>query len=144
MEQTEFDKYIMMCTIFSGKMNTMANSIDLVIKVILENLRQDFKERDMLGRKIKLFKQNKDKISPVYSGDFDELVKKIERFNGNWNVTKHGMIVGNMNPYPTFEKDGAIYGFDPQTIRGIDSEFSEIMSSISIISNKLLPTPQST
>jgi hypothetical protein len=136
MEPEELDNYIQICSIFSGNMNNMGNSIDIAISQILEELGCDLRKSKMLGGKIGSFAKRKTDLSPKYSGNFDDLVEKLENFNKNWINIKHGTIVGNLNSFPTFHKDGIIYGFDPIKIKEINSEFTEIISSLSEISNR--------
>jgi hypothetical protein len=91
MDKQEVEKYLSEIYIFQGQMNGMANSIDLLLQVIFERIGTDIPK--MLGRKISKFKNCKSTILVKYTGDFDELIKKLERFNEYWNISKHGMVV---------------------------------------------------
>lgn len=135
MTNNDFNKYMVNCQNFSGKMNVMANSIDLIISFILEDLGYEL-GRKTLGAKINLFEKKESQLLSSYSGDLNLLIAKLNRFNKNWNVTKHGMVVGGSR-YITFSKDGTLFEFNPNTIIEIDEEFTEIMKGINEIFNGL-------
>ena len=88
----------------------------------------------MLGTKICKFKESKVVLADKYIGDFDKLVKKLWKFNENWTITKHGMIVGGKQEL-TFRKDGEFHTFDPKRQEEIDQEFTEIMGALTEIWN---------
>jgi hypothetical protein len=66
-------------------------------------------------------------LEHLYTGDFDEFVRKLERFNKNWVVTKHGILVGGTQKI-TIYKDERMYIFDQRKQEEIDDEFTQIMS----------------
>jgi len=115
-------------------MNSLANSIELMIEVIFEN--SGIHSQQMLGAKIKKFEENKSILTGNYTGNFGKLVEKLRRFNNNWNVTKHGMIVLG-SPVMTIRKNGKFFLFDQKIQDVIDQEFSQIMKALIEISNKL-------
>lgn len=131
----DLDKSISRCQVFSGKMNMMGNSIDLVISPIVEKIGYNLMGKP-LGPKIGAFKKNRTRLIPNYSGDFDLLTAKLDRFNVSWNATKHGTMVGSAK-HLTFLKNGTIIVFDPKKIAEIKEEFTEIMSGIIEIWNTL-------
>lgn len=121
---------------FSGKMNGMGSSIDLLISFILEKLGCDLRKKP-LGNKINQFAKCRPRIYTKYSGEFNHLIDKMKRFNENWNITKHGIIGGGTQNL-TFYKDGIIYEFDQKKIIEIDWEFSEVMKGLTEIWNRML------
>jgi len=126
--------------IFQGKMNLMANSIDLLLGFILENIK--LKPPKMLGTKISEFKGNMAILSLRYSGDFSELVQDLRKFNEHWITTKHGMVVGGQEINDlTFHKDGKFHIFNKKTQNEIDSEFTQTMQNITEIHNSLINNP---
>ena len=131
MEESEFNAHISNMTFFKGEMNDLANSIEIVLNLIFKNM--GYKNPKMLGAKIRQFKDYKSTISIRYSGDFDELVDKLNKFNQNWIITKHGMTVGGMKE-PTICKDGIFYVFDEKKRLEISQDFSQIMKDIIEIS----------
>jgi len=137
MVKHEFDEYLEAGFKFQGLMNGLANSIDLMLGFILENLGiQPY--RMMLGKKIGKFKFEKSKafLADKYTGDFDKLIEKLQEFNENWIITKHGMIVGGHKDL-TFHKDGKLHTFDLKRQEEIDREFTEIMKALTEIWNSL-------
>lgn len=134
MGEREFEAYTRDSTTYMGKMNIMANSIDLVIGVIFEKTQK--RPIKMLGSKIIEFEKSKQILEHLYSGDFDEFVRKLERFNKNWVVTKHGMLVGGTQNM-TIYKDERMYIFDQRKQKEIDDEFTQIMSGLAEIKNKI-------
>jgi len=77
MGDNEFEKYIQNMCIFQGKMNLLANSIDLLLGVILE--KSGMKTPKMLGSKIKEFKNLQSDLENCYNSDFVELTNKLDR-----------------------------------------------------------------
>lgn len=136
MDKKNFEEYLVECQFFSGRMDVLANNIDLLISVILEKLGHKLNKKP-LGPKIGLFKKSEPILSSKYSGEFNLLIDKLDRFNANWNATKHGMIVGG-TPCITFQKDGSFFTFDPKKIVEIDSEFTETMANLTEIWNRML------
>src|SRR4030043_28610 len=92
--QSSFDKYSQDVALFQGKMNQFASSIEIVLDGIFEKSR--IRPPKMLGCKISKLRENRSCFS-AYSGNFDDLLKKLEKFNSNWVISKHGMIVGGEN-----------------------------------------------
>ena len=117
---------------FQGKMNIMANSIDLLLGFTLEHI--GVKPPRMLGSKIGKFIESNNKASLKYSGDMSNLMDKLKRFNNHWNITKHGMITGGYESL-TFHKNGKYHTFDKTKQNEIKLEFSDIMSELTEIYN---------
>ncbi len=128
-----FDKYMQDSFKFQGLMNGMANSIELMLEVILERNKAKCKDGITLGTKIGLLEKQKDFIKPRFSGDFDLLIGKIRTFNKNWTITKHGMVVAGLTEL-TFHKNNQFHSFSDETQSKIKNEFSEIMSNLIEIS----------
>lgn len=138
MDESEFNTYISNITFFKGEMNDLANSIEIVLDLIFEkNKCKNFKklrnDPEMLGAKIAKFEYCKSTISIKYSGDFDELVDKLRKFNNNWKITKHGITVGGLKE-PTIYKDGNFYVFDEKKRLEVSLNFSQIMKDLIEIS----------
>jgi hypothetical protein len=131
MDESEFNLYNGNMQIFKGKMNDLANSIEIVLELIFEKI--GVKSPKMLGQKIKKFEDSKSTISIRYSGDFNDLVDKLRKFNDNWVIAKHGMTVGGGEEL-TIHKDGVSYVFDEKKRLEIDQDFSQIMEDLIEIS----------
>ena len=127
MNESEFNAYISNITFFKGEMNDLANSIEIVLDLIFKNM--GYKNPKMLGEKIRQFKNYRSTITIRHSGDFDELVDKLSKFNKNWIITKHGITVNGMKE-PTICKDGIFYVFDEKKRREISQDFSKIMEDL--------------
>lgn len=140
MDEMNFNENIIGCQVFSGRMNMMANSIDLLISAILEKLGHNL-NRKPLGPKIGLFRKSEPILSSKYSGEFDLLIDRLDRFNANWNATKHGMMVGGTS-FVTFQKNGLSFIFDPKKIAEIDREFTETIANLTEIWNMMLKEEQ--
>jgi hypothetical protein len=131
MDESEFNLYNGNMQMFKGKMNDLANSIEIVLELIFEKI--GAKSQKMIGPKIRTFEAYKSTISIRYSGDFNELVDELRKFNENWVITKHGMTVGGRNEL-TIHKDGICYVFDEKKRLEIDQDFSQIMKNLIEIS----------
>lgn len=134
MNEQEFNEYLSSISMFIGGMTQKANSIELMLKDIFE--KKEIRNSRMLGSKIYEFKKRKSTLSDNYTGDFDILVDKLIRFNENWNITKHGMVVGGTQNF-TIHKDGAFHIFDQSKVNEINNEFTQIMKALIKISNGL-------
>jgi len=64
------------------------------------------------------------------------LVEKLKTFNKNWNITKHGMVVGGTKNF-TMHKDDAFHIFEQSKVDEINNEFTQIMKALIEISNGL-------
>ena len=127
----QFNAYMARMYHFQGQMNAMANSIDLMLNVILEE--EGVKLPKMLGGKISEFGKRKAVLADKYTGDFDELIKKLRKFNENWVIAKHGMIVGGLEDL-TIRKDDKLHTFVPKRQEEIGQEFTENMKALIEIS----------
>lgn len=134
MGEREFEAYTRDSMTYLGKMNIMANSIDLVIGVIFEKTSK--KTYKNVRKQNYWIWKTKQILEHLYTGDFDEFVRKLERFNKNWVVTKHGILVGGTQKI-TIYKDERMYIFDQRKQEEIDDEFTQIMSWLSEITNKI-------
>jgi hypothetical protein len=134
MNANEVDAYLICSMVFPGKINVMANSIELLLDVILEKAGVSANPRATLGAKINAFQ--KAAILKESKGDWnvEEIVIKLKDFNKSWNITKHGMIVCGTSDL-TFYKDKGKYVFDKNKLDVIDREFSEVMATLTQITN---------
>lgn len=131
MDEHEFKGYLKDMFIFQGKMNGLANSIELMLEVIFEKI--GIAPLKMLGSKISKFEGCKPSLASRYTGDFDVLVEKLKKFNENWKITKHGMIVSGQQNL-TIHKDGRLYIFEQRKQAEIEQEFTQIMNGLIEIS----------
>ena len=134
MDEQKFNEYLNSISMFIGNMTQMANSIELMLNVIFEKI--GISHPRMLGPKINEFEECKSTLSENYIGDFDILVDKLKIFNKNWNITKHGMVVGGTKNF-TIHKDDAFYTFEQSKVDEINNEFTQIMKALIEISNGL-------
>jgi len=124
--QMSFDKYVKDAYLFQGKMNQCASSMEIVLDSIFE--KSGIRPPKMLGCKISKLRESRSCFS-AYSGNFDDLLKKLEEFNSNWVICKHGMIVGGENMKNiTLFKDGSFHIFDKKKIEEIQHEFTQIQT----------------
>jgi len=131
MDEHEFKNYLKDIFIFQGKMNGLANSIELMLEVIFEKI--GIAPIKMLGSKISKFEKCKSTLSSKYTGNFDELVSKLKKFNEDWKITKHGMIVGGQQDL-TIHKNNKYHKFDKKKQIEIGQEFTQIMEGLIEIS----------
>ena len=134
MDEQEFNEYLSSISMFIGGMTQKANSIELMLKVIFE--KNGIHNSRMLGSKINKFEECKSTLSDNYTGDFDILVDKLKIFNKNWNITKHGIVVGGTQNF-TIHKNDAFHIFDQSKVDEINNEFTQIMEALIEISNGL-------
>jgi hypothetical protein len=121
-----FDEYSKDVALFQGKMNQCASSIEIVLDDIFE--KSGIRPPKMLGCKISKLRESRSYFS-AYSGNFDDLLKKLEKFNSNWVISKHGMVVGGENiKNITLFKDGSFHVFDKKKIEEIQHEFTQIQT----------------
>jgi len=116
----------------------MANSIELLLDVILERVGVNVKPKATLGAKINLFQKAAILKEAKGAWNVEEIVIKLKDFNETWNITKHGMIVGGTSEL-TFYKDKRKYVFDLEKREIIDRGFSELVATLIKISNYFLP-----
>ena len=127
----DFERELDRTNQYIGRMNVLANSIDLMLDVILEKL--NIPPPKMLGRKINTFEKCEQLLERDYNENIDNLVSKLNKFNETWIITKHGMVIGG-SEYITIYKDGYNHIFDPKKQSQIDQEFSTIMADLVRIS----------
>jgi len=136
MAEQEFEGYLKDMFIFQGKMNAMANSIELILEVIFEKI--GIAPIKMLGSKISKFEKCKPTLVGKYTGNFDGLVSKLEKFNEDWKIMKHGMIVGGQQDL-TIHKNNKFHKFDKKKQVEIEQEFTQIMEGLIEISRESDP-----
>lgn len=138
MDEHEFNKYLNDAMIFQGQMTVMANSIELLMDCMLNRVTDDqvqkSKKPATFGAKVNRFQKAKALITDKNDEPFDKLVKKLRALNRNWNITKHGMIVGGKQDL-TFFKDSEFHTFTQPEMAEIKSDFTEIMSELTQIWN---------
>ncbi len=123
--QSSFDKS-QDVALFQGMMNRCASSIEIVLDGIFE--KSGIRAPKMLGGKISKLRESRSCFG-AYSGDLDGLLKKLEKFNSNWVICKHGMMVCGENMKDiTFFKDGSLHVFDRKRIEEIQHEFTQIQT----------------
>ncbi|MBA7662383.1 hypothetical protein ES703_70412 [subsurface metagenome] len=133
MDTQEIDEYLKIADKFQGTMKRMANSIELMLDVILKRNRINTKPKEPLGSKIIKFQDSKAILVGKYAGDFDKLVDKLMRFNTNWIIAKHGMTVLGQQDL-TYSSGGRNHKFDPKRREEIYQEFTETQMALIEIS----------
>ena len=138
MDKQEFDAYLARMEVFRGRMDELANSIELMLVFILKVIGIKLGRKEMLGSKISKFERSQETLESKYSGDFGGLVDKLRKFNENWVITKHGITVGGQGVSGpedlTFHKDNKCHTFDPKRQEEIVQEFTKIMGALIEIS----------
>ena len=138
-QASPLDKYFEKVERFRGRMDTLANSIEILLNNILKRL--GITPPNMFGRKICIVKTNKRVHSTLHrcTPNFDELVYRLERFNENWNISKHGMISADSEEPKVikFVKDNFEYVFDEKKIEEIEQEFTQIQQTLITIQKSL-------
>ena len=107
-----------------GRMNELANSVDILLGTFLKKNNISSK---MLGDKIKqlqIYFTNND------IGDENNLIFRLKKFNSIWIFMKHGFLVHGATSF-TFQKDGEI-----KTIT--EKEFEELCNEFTYIQKDLL------
>ena len=133
MDKQEFDTYLTRMEMFRGRMDDLANSIELMLTIILEGTRIKLGKKEMLGSKIGKFEKSQETLNSKHTGDFGELMEKLNEFNENWVITKHGMTSGGQKDL-TIYKDGKFHIFDQRKQDEIVREFTKIMGALIEIS----------
>lgn len=122
---SEMDNYLHYVACYMGLMNILANTIEVYLNDILERLKVNNKPRT-LGSKISLLKSlEKEKSVNIPVG----LIRKLEEFNHDWNICKHGIPIGSnevlskpitcpiMFDKINLWKDGIPHTFDKEKIK---------------------------
>jgi len=119
---------------FRGWMDDSANSIELMLNIILEGIKIKLGKKETLRSKIGKFEKSQETLESKYTGDFGKLVERLNKFNENWVITKHGMTSGGQKDL-TIYKDGKFHIFDRRKQDEIEREFTEIMGALTEIWN---------
>jgi hypothetical protein len=140
-QPSPFDKYIKnKVEPFQGRMNTLANSIEVLLDDIFKKTRSMTPKMETFGRKIDRFGKNRSNLEK-YTPSFDELLYKLKRFNKYWNISKHGMVLGeeNMKDITIVDrKDDVYYVFDKKKIEEIEQDFAQIQKALIEIQKSII------
>jgi hypothetical protein len=87
--------------------------------------------------KIKLLKNNLSKLPKINDLNYEVLFSHIISFNKDWNITKHGIVVGG-SEILTINRNNAFHQFTGERISNISKDFSFIMERLTLVNNALL------
>lgn len=132
MDSKEFENYTNQYKNFSGNLNMMANSIELLLDGIFENLKINIPQ--LLGNKIKRLVKNKVLID-YDLGNLNNLIRNLNEFNEVWVIFKHGTLVGGVKEL-TIHKNNNFFIFNNVKLSKICDKFSETIAILSIIFNR--------
>ena len=135
MNEYNFDLYLKRMSDFQGKMNMMANSIELLLNVIVERLKLEPKLS--IREKLKLLRCNLSKLPELNELNYQKLFSDIIAFNKIWNISKHGMVVGG-SEILTLNKNNTFHQFTNERINEINNNFSYIIKRLTLINNTLV------
>lgn len=135
-QASPLDKYIKKVERFRGRIDTLANSTEILLDDILKRL--GITPPKMFGGKISKVKRNKLTLHR-FTPNFDELVDKLEKFNENWIISKHGTISADSAESKVIKlvKDDFEYVFDEKKIKEIGQEFTQIQQALITIQKHL-------
>jgi len=135
-QASPLDKYIKKVERFRGRIDTLANSVEILLDDILKRLGITLPK--MFGGKISKVKRNKLTLHR-FTPNFDELVDKVEKFNENWIISKHGKISADTAESKVIKlvKDDFEYVFDEKKIKEIGQEFTQIQQALITIQKSL-------
>ena len=139
MDLENFDEKLKMMWCFKGKMNDLGNNIDLLLTDILDRL--NIKAGKLLGKKIEKLKNKKPLLQKLgMVPNIDELFDKLDKFNKNWIIAKHGTSAWNGQSF-NIHKDGIDHIFDNEKQKEIDRDFFKIMNDLTIIQTGIVKKP---
>jgi len=139
---SSLDTYLEKVERFRGRMDTLANSIEILLDDVLKRLGIALPERSMFGRKICKLKTSKRARMTLNNSisDFDDLTLRLERFNENWIISKHGMMSADSAEPKVIKlvKNNSEHVFDEKKIEEIERDFTYIQQTLTMVQKSLI------
>lgn len=137
MEEIIFYQYFERALKFQGMVNSMASSIDYMLKCILEELKTTGITDPLLTVKIGIFENSGNIWESKYNGDKSKLIEDLKQFDTIQTIIKNSLIVMGEKDL-TFRINDECYSFQRNKQEDIVHNFSMIMQGLTQIHEALL------